>query len=551
MRNFLLIIISMILLAFSGMSMASEVEAGKTDLGKHPYKSPEVLANEYSHWSLIFGAGLNMTDCDFKLAAGYGIIDRLNPLGTVSLSYDFTPIWGLMGSYTYMINGLNHSVFNPSGSAFKVYENNGTLPSRDGALKGQLHMVELFATIDLIDAWFPSRRTNIFSLQFLAGLGLTFQECTALYASGDIMYANGKSGSYKFGTSLSFGATAEFNVSRSIGVGLRGLFHRYTDDNFDTRMTGTYNDALLEANIYLRYKINAKRKNHVANCSQVDMWPTKESLLANAGKDCDVDSVYIFNRDTVVISTSSSLIDSAQVQTIAEKIAEQKMQEQTQLATLISQYVYFNLNSAELTDAGLQAIQQVASVLLADTSLCLEISAWCDNTGSDEFNKSLGERRAKRVRQEFISVYGIDAVRMVAINRGRITNVNAAYSPNRRVDMRLCHKDDLKRLQEEQACTVVQTNVDLAASVVAQHDVKTTVVSDEYTTFARLAHKYYKNAHCWPFIYAANPKVVMKNNPDLIMRDMEIIIPALSEAEINGASKANEQAMLAAIATNK
>ncbi len=533
MRKLLLFVLSITLLTPS-LSFANDTTN----------ESQKANSNQFSNWSLTFGGGLSFYDCDYTPAKGSNFMNSVNPSGAFTLTYDFSPVWGLTGMYSYSVFGVNHSIFMPKESAFAKYENGSEIiPS---SVKGQSHALDLFINFDFVNAWFPHRNSKIFSLYLLAGAGMHFYERSTITPDGVLTHAK-KDGGFDYTPAISLGGAAEFNVCPSIAIGLRALYQMYTSDKIEGHIRGSNNDAIDQANIYLRWKIDAKRKKHVRNCSMNDMLLASldETQQISRDQQHSIDTLYISSKDTIVMINETPTVTVQEV----ERIVEQKLQEQRIIAPVACHYVYFETNSTHLSDAGLQAIQQVAASLVADDQLCLEIAAWCDNTGSDSYNKELGQKRADRVARELTTIYGIAPERLLTISRGKITNSDASYGPNRRVELHLRSKEELEQLKEEQATETTSASIDMAAAVVAQHAVNTKVKSDAHTTFARLAYKYYKNAHCWPFIYAANQKVVMKNNPNLIMREMEIIIPALSEAEINGASKANEQAMLAAIAT--
>ncbi len=542
MRKFLLVIFSALL--FVPSVVAAEAEQALNDTvkpveGIHPYKTVSNLSDDFTHWSLTFEGGINMIDGDFQ-QPNITIIPRtrVRPSGAFSVTYDFTPVWGLTGMYTYAPYGVMQK------------------ETDTWLLKGQMHLMNLLVNFDLIDAWFPNRQKDIFSLYFLGGLGLAVYNCD--YTVDGVTATPRGDGKYNMAGAISLGAAAEFNVGRSVGLGIKGLYHIFTTDMIDTRIKGANNDCMEYASLYLRWKIGAKKKNHERNYSNDDIFKERkqndlDSLLRQPRQK---DTLYISSKDTLVMIER---LETAPVQVEHHIAADQRF------------YVYFDNNSARLTEDGLKVIQQAAARLAEDDALCFEIIGYCDNTGSEQHNKALGQRRAERVAKELTRVYKIEDERLLAVSRGRIENVNAAYSPNRRVELRICSREELQQLREKENIPVLKENptvadpveqpvsasaekpeevVDVTKAVLVPHATLATVTSDSRTTFARLARKYYKNVYCWPYIYAANYKLV-KGNPDFLRQGVRVVVPQLSEAEIKAANQQTEAQMVKIIANQK
>ncbi len=581
MRKHLLLLC--VVLLVSSQLLGAEETQSKTNKpnGKHPYKEVTNLSDKFSHWSLTFEGGINLIDGDFT-QEGVTIIpeSRIRPTGAVSVTYDFTPTWGLVGMYS----------FAPFGVKMEGAEKDEWL------LNGQMHTIEALFSFDFIDAWFPQRKTNIFSLYCLAGAGLGFFNSVYDAGVGDPVRMP-KEGNLDMTSMISIGAAAEFNVGRSVSLGLKGLYHIYTTDKIDSRIKGTNNDCMEYANLYLRWKIASRHRNHKRNYANDELlFPVAEKVVP-AGKD----TLVIIKKDTIV---APAPVDAAQLEEQMKQVAEATIVEHHLNTAAQCYYVYFDNNVATLSDEALQIIQQAAARMEEDSTICLEVSGFCDNTGSEEHNDKLAQRRADRVIRELKRVYKISDDRLLALAKGRITNVKSAYSPNRRVEMRLRSKAELEQLRKEKApaqkvlkpvspaasvapisaVTPQETAVpvkdkgvidhvgivekqlpqtvkplpvnevakalDVRAAVLCIYPVKVSVTSTEITTFARLARKYYGNVYCWPYIYAANKKAVMNNNPDKLIRNVKVNVPELSEAEILTATPEAVPAMLEAIRTN-
>ena len=80
----------------------------------------------------------------------------------------------------------------------------------------------------------------------------------------------------------------------------------------------------------------------------------------------------------------------------------------------------------------------VADYLKANSAKAVRVEGNCDERGTEEYNRSLGERRALAVREELIRL-GIDPTRVDTISYGKDRPADpghdeAAWSKNRRDD---------------------------------------------------------------------------------------------------------------------
>ena len=112
-------------------------------------------------------------------------------------------------------------------------------------------------------------------------------------------------------------------------------------------------------------------------------------------------------------------------------------------AALAAYTVHFAYDSAAIKKSEKANLQEVASKLSADPGTKLLIEGNCDERGTEEYNRSLGERRALAAR-EALSKLGIDPSRIRTISYGKDkpvdpANNEAAWSKNRRDDFVLLH----------------------------------------------------------------------------------------------------------------
>jgi len=101
-----------------------------------------------------------------------------------------------------------------------------------------------------------------------------------------------------------------------------------------------------------------------------------------------------------------------------------------------SDTVHFEYDQSTVRPSERSKISHVADYLKANPNTALEIEGHCDERGTEEYNRSLGERRALALREQVIGL-GVDASRIDTISFGKDRPVatghdEAARSQNRR-----------------------------------------------------------------------------------------------------------------------
>src|SRR5215471_5296938 len=104
--------------------------------------------------------------------------------------------------------------------------------------------------------------------------------------------------------------------------------------------------------------------------------------------------------------------------------------------TLKADSVHFDYDSSVVKASEKSKVASVADYLKANSANAVEVQGNCDERGTDEYNRSLGERRALAVREELVRL-GIDPNRVDTISFGRDHPVDtghseAAHKKNRR-----------------------------------------------------------------------------------------------------------------------
>jgi peptidoglycan-associated lipoprotein len=105
--------------------------------------------------------------------------------------------------------------------------------------------------------------------------------------------------------------------------------------------------------------------------------------------------------------------------------------------------IHFAFDSAAIKSSEKSNLESVAAALKSDSSLKLLIEGNCDDRGTEEYNRSLGERRALAAR-EALAKDGIDPSRIRTISYGKDKPADtghdeAAWTKNRRDEFVLLH----------------------------------------------------------------------------------------------------------------
>lgn len=520
--------------------------------GAHPYKLSQnkKIVPTYSHWSLTPHVGFNYFDGDFHNEMKHAVSI---PNAGLDIEYSFTPVWGIGLNYTfdmYTVTGI------PNGL------------NADTLLHGHMHRAGAYVSMDLINLFYSRAKKKIFSAHAIVGGGYAWWKNKAMY------YDSGERPSWKRGQTVTYinedgefapsytteyrgqlylqaGLSLEFNLNRTLAMGLRGTYTYFTNDYMDGRgyagplaVASKNNDGIVDVTLFLRFKLVGVSKTHVRNMSSFETWEKPMELQQQAV------------HDTVIIRHDSIIVRETIEHHTATATAAMVQKEQEDIY-----YVYFDNNKATLDDKGLITIQQVADRLADDATLYAVITGYCDNTGSNKLNFVLGDKRAANVQDELLEEYGIAADRMYAQGLGKLVGrrSQAAYSPNRRAQIRLVDKDTFERMKANLGEERAQKESAAAASEVApavqqekaapqektiplsqsarkekvnKYKVRanTVVTTEKSTTLSKLARQYYDNTYCWVYIYAANKDKI--GNPNNLVPGIKLTIPELTEKEM-------------------
>src|SRR5262245_60060606 len=112
-------------------------------------------------------------------------------------------------------------------------------------------------------------------------------------------------------------------------------------------------------------------------------------------------------------------------------------------AALAAHTVYFDFDSSVVRGSETSKVDAVAAALKADNAAKLLVEGHCDERGTEEYNRSLGERRALALREN-LAMLGIDPMRVKTLSYGEDKAADpghdeSAWKQNRRAEFVLLH----------------------------------------------------------------------------------------------------------------
>ena len=100
--------------------------------------------------------------------------------------------------------------------------------------------------------------------------------------------------------------------------------------------------------------------------------------------------------------------------------------------------VLFAFDGAKISPSEMTKLPAVAQYIKANSNKTLVIEGHCDERGTAEYNRSLGERRARAAREELVNL-GVPASRITTVSFGKDKPADpghdaAAWAKNRRCE---------------------------------------------------------------------------------------------------------------------
>ncbi|MCU0428654.1 MAG: OmpA family protein [Cytophagaceae bacterium] len=154
---------------------------------------------------------------------------------------------------------------------------------------------------------------------------------------------------------------------------------------------------------------------------------------------------YAFVNQTIDVPTQSeNIVANNSVALNTEKISmpvDIKLQPLKDNTKLELKDIYFESNSAALSDSSYKELARVIDLMKVNKSAKIEISAHTDDLGTDEYNNTLSQKRAQEIVKYLVSK-GVSSSKLVAKGYGKTKPKVANTSDenraiNRRVEMKI------------------------------------------------------------------------------------------------------------------
>jgi peptidoglycan-associated lipoprotein len=142
------------------------------------------------------------------------------------------------------------------------------------------------------------------------------------------------------------------------------------------------------------------------------------------------------NRDTgLPVSQSGTQGQAIDPGAIADPMANAN----EDAAALAQQSVYFAYDRSAINPSEQPKLEQVATYVKNTPGVQLKILGHCDERGTEEYNRSLGERRAISAREFLIQKHGIESSRITTTSFGEdkpvsLEKTEEGYAKNRRAE---------------------------------------------------------------------------------------------------------------------
>lgn len=416
-----------------------------------PFLNTYSQASEFSIWSASIETGFCIFDGDVSQTRMQLLPQSVTDVsygGTVE--YAISPIWGLaLDFYHFPLNGRNS----------------------DLSFYTPLNTSDINATINFTKLILPRSRSK-FSILGALGIGYAFYRSNFKTPNPDnspVVSLPGQALSIPVTFSL------EYNISKKYAIGGKIHYRAYNKDNMEGDIRYNYkgvtNDFIGSGMMYLRYKFNnVTKRDHRRNinmdqfeppcCAEIDndkartdakldsimrLFKTQlaeqknkidslTNLLAENGLDDDEDGVPNV-RDKEPLTPLNTPVDFWGKTIITPQFVTKLSVRKDSIPEVDDMpAVFFDFDKTGLDDDALEAIRKVSAKMKADPSLIVEVRGYCDAMGNIAYNENLSQRRSNKVKAEMMRVWGIPGNRIIANGKGKITEPQTKYRPNRRCD---------------------------------------------------------------------------------------------------------------------
>lgn len=325
-----------------------------------------------THWSLGIKGGAN-----YFIVTPFAVkrTDQIHLMFGGSLEYTINPLVGIGLEYNY--NPYSHS-----------YYLNG---SPTGDMVGSTHDAVMYSSINFSNLLTPYRAGFFSKLNIYgdAGVGFGFYN----FSLNDAPKSNAVSPMAKVGLN------AEYNISKSVSLGVEGQYRYYHRNNLGGIDIGATNEALTTT-IGLRYKFAANGdKQHARNISICEYYPKPVPVVIE--KESKEDNAEILERLNAIEEENAAL--KTKLQKLDDDLKTLSMQDKG-VVNASFQNVEFEFASDQLTEDSYSTLDQIAIILINNPTWAkLNVAGHTDSIGTSEFNQTLSEARANSVKNYLLN----------------------------------------------------------------------------------------------------------------------------------------------------
>lgn len=140
------------------------------------------------------------------------------------------------------------------------------------------------------------------------------------------------------------------------------------------------------------------------------------------------------NRVGAYMDKQEQDLRNAMASTVAENNATIQRNNEQMLTATFKSDLFFDVNSATIKPGGYAELDRVARVLSQYPQTFIRVEGHTDQTGSEEHNQVLSERRANAVKNA-LTQKGVDSARVSAVGMGECCPVSSENAANRRVSI--------------------------------------------------------------------------------------------------------------------
>ncbi len=140
------------------------------------------------------------------------------------------------------------------------------------------------------------------------------------------------------------------------------------------------------------------------------------------------------NRVGAYMDKQEQDLRNAMASTVSQNNATIQRNNEQMLTATFKSDLFFDVNSATIKPGGYAELDRVANVLNQYPQTMIRVEGHTDQTGSEQYNLQLSERRAIAVKNA-LGQKGIDPARVSAVGLGECCPVSSDNATNRRVSI--------------------------------------------------------------------------------------------------------------------